>query len=187
MSDPARRDSGTSDSGTSATVRLRDAEAADLEVFFEQEHDPEAVRRSRFAPRGREAFMTHWTTSVLGDPTVFVQTVTVDGAPAGHIVAWWERDRRFIGYWFGRSFWGRGIGTEALALFLRSEATRPLYADPFSGNTGSVRLLERSGFRCTGTVRHGENEHLMFELAAGPLGVSVQAPGHGAARGCALR
>src|SRR5262245_14737238 len=119
-----------SDSGTSETVRLRDVEAADLELFFGQENGPEAARRWRLAPRGREAFMTHWTTKVLGDPTIFVQTVTVDGEAAGNIVAWWERDRRFIGYWFGRSFWGRGIGTRALTFLLRSEAARPLYADP---------------------------------------------------------
>jgi RimJ/RimL family protein N-acetyltransferase len=169
MSDPATSDVGTSDPDTDPaandTVRLRDVEETDLESFLTYEHDAEAVRRSRFTPRERDAFMTHWATRVLGDPTVHVQTVTVDGEPAGNIVAWWEQDRRFIGYWFGRSFWGRRIGTRALTLFLRSEATRPLFADPFSGNTGSVRLLERCGFQRVGTIRHGEDEHIMFELA----------------------
>jgi RimJ/RimL family protein N-acetyltransferase len=145
-------------------VRLRDVEEADLELFFEQENDPEAVRRSKFTPRDREPFMTHWATRILGDPTVRVQTIIVDGEPAGNAVAWWEQDRRFIGYWFGRPYWGRGIGTQALALFLQQEKTRPLYADPFTGNTGSVRLLEKSGFRRTGTVMHGEHEHIMLVL-----------------------
>ena len=31
-------------------VRLRDVEPTDLEVFFEQEQDPEATRRSRPVP-----------------------------------------------------------------------------------------------------------------------------------------
>ncbi|MGW3283912.1 GNAT family N-acetyltransferase [Streptomyces sp. NPDC001002] len=145
-------------------VRLRDVEEGDLEVFFAQEHDEEAVRRSRFTPRGRERFMTHWVTRILGDDTVFVQAVTVDGEPAGHIVSWWEEDRRFIGYWLGRQHWGRGTGTKALALFLQQERTRPLHADPFTGNTGSVRLLEKLGFQRTGTVRHGEDEHVMLVL-----------------------
>ncbi|MGH3391986.1 MAG: GNAT family N-acetyltransferase [Actinomadura sp.] len=162
-----------SDSGT---VRLRDVEDADVELFFEQQHDPEAVRRSKFTPRDKQAFMTHWATRVLGDPTVFVQTVTVDGEPAGNIVAWWEQDNRFIGYWFGRSYWGRGIGTKALTLFLRREPARPLYA-AFSGNAGSVRLLERCGFQRTGTVWHGENEHIMLILAAGePAGREIPRP-----------
>ncbi|MEV1167186.1 GNAT family N-acetyltransferase [Nonomuraea sp. NPDC049784] len=145
-------------------VRLRDVVEADLEVFLRQEHDPEAVRRSKFRPRPREAFLHHWTTRILGDPTVFVQAVTVDGDLAGNIVAWWEADRRFIGYWFGREFWGRGIGTRALGLFLLQEKARPLYADPFEENTGSVRLLERHGFQRSGTVRHGEDEHIMLVL-----------------------
>ncbi|MFF0866538.1 GNAT family N-acetyltransferase [Nonomuraea sp. NPDC003560] len=145
-------------------VRLRPVLQADLEVFLEHEHDEEAVRRSRFAPRERVAFMTHWTTRVLGDPTVLVRTVTVGGEVAGNVVSWWEGQRRFVGYWLGRPFWGRGVGTAALGLFLAEEKTRPLYADPFAGNTGSVRLLERHGFRRAGTVRHGEDEQLLLVL-----------------------
>ncbi|MFB4279267.1 MULTISPECIES: GNAT family N-acetyltransferase [unclassified Nonomuraea] len=145
-------------------VRLRDVVEADLEVFLEQEHDPEAVRRSRFAPREREAFLRHWKTRVLGDPTVFVQAVVVDGALAGNLVAWWEEDRRFIGYWFGRAFWGRGVGTRAMELFLGKEQTRPLYADPFHANTASVRLLEKHGFERSGTIKHGEDEHILLVL-----------------------
>lgn len=146
-------------------VRLREVEEADLDPFFEQENDPEAVRRSRFAPREREAFMAHWRARILGRPDVHVRTVTVDGEPAGHVVAWWEQERRFIGYVLGQAYWGRGIGTQALGLFLRREPARPLHADPFAGNTGSVRLLEKHGFVRTGTVRHGEDEHLMLVLS----------------------
>ncbi|PJE94394.1 GNAT family N-acetyltransferase [Streptomyces carminius] len=149
-------------------VCLRDVGSADLEEFFAQEHDPEAVRRSKFPPREREAFMAHWTTRVLGDPTVLVQAVTVDGELAGNVVAWWDEERRFIGYWLGRRYWGRGVGTRALALFLEREGTRPLYADPFIGNTGSVRLLEKHGFRRTETVRYGDHEHIMLVLDKSP-------------------
>ncbi|MFD6533129.1 GNAT family N-acetyltransferase [Streptomyces sp. NPDC060184] len=149
-------------------VSLREVELGDLEVFLAQEHDPESARRSKFPPRERDAFMTHWKTKVLGDPTVFVQAITVDGELAGNAVAWWHEERRFIGYWLGRAYWGRGIGTRALALFLEREPARPLYADPYAGNTGSVRLLEKHGFRRTGTVRYGENEHIMLVLDGGP-------------------
>ncbi|MBB4712891.1 GNAT family N-acetyltransferase [Streptomyces luteogriseus] len=146
-------------------VRLRDVVEADLEFFLAYEHDPEAVRRSRFTPRPREAFLRHWKTKVLGDDTVFVQAVTVDGDVAGSIVTWWDGDRRFLGYWLGRPYWGRGIGSRALALFLEREQNRPLHADPAGDNTGSVRLLEKHGFQRTGTVRQGDNEHVMLVLA----------------------
>ncbi|MFJ4830288.1 GNAT family N-acetyltransferase [Streptomyces sp. NPDC088747] len=160
-------------------VRIRDVRDTDLEVFYEQQLDPEAVRRARFPARDRETFMTHWATKVLGDRTALVQAVTVDGETAGSIVAWWadhadrvgqadqaeEKDRqRFIGYWFGRQYWGRGVGTRSLGLFLRLEETRPLYADPFVGNTASVRLLERHGFRPSGTVRPGEEDFPLLVL-----------------------
>jgi RimJ/RimL family protein N-acetyltransferase len=56
--------------------------------------------------------------------------------------------------------------TRVLGLFLDMEKARPLYADPFIGNTGSVRLLERFGFKPTGTVWYGENEHVLLVLDA---------------------
>ncbi|MFI8170579.1 GNAT family N-acetyltransferase [Streptomyces sp. NPDC085931] len=146
-------------------VRLRDVVEADLESFLAYEHDPEAVRRSRFTPRPREAFLRHWKTNVLGDPANLVRTVTVDGGDvAGNIVAWWDGDRRFLGYWLGRPYWGSGIGGRALRLFLEQEPNRPLYADPHAGNTGSVRLLEKAGFQRTGTVRQGDDEHILLVL-----------------------
>lgn len=150
--------------GMSEQVSLRAVDEADLEVFHAQEHDPESARRSNFPPREREAFMAHWKSKVLGDPSILVRAVTVDGVLAGNLVAWWEEDRRFLGYWLGREYWGRGVGTQALALFLDVETNRPLYADPFAENTGSVRLLEKHGFRRTGTVLHGEAEHIMLVL-----------------------
>ena len=54
-------------------VWLRDVVEADLEVLFAQQDDPEANRRASFPARSRDAFMTHWHTRVLGDPTSLVE------------------------------------------------------------------------------------------------------------------
>jgi RimJ/RimL family protein N-acetyltransferase len=156
-------------------VRLRNVEDADLEVFLEYEHDAEAVRRSRFTPRERDAFMTHWRTRVLR-PEGLVQAVTVNGDVAGNIMSWWIEERRFVGYWFGRRYWGRGIGTRALTRFLELESTRPLYADPFAGNAASVRLLERCGFRREGTVHHDGDEFVLLVLHPDGDGASPRNP-----------
>jgi pimeloyl-ACP methyl ester carboxylesterase/RimJ/RimL family protein N-acetyltransferase len=145
-------------------VQLRAVEPADLELFLEFEHDPENVRRSKFTARERDVFMNHWQTRVLGDPTVFVQTCVVDGEPAGHVVAWWEDGRRNIGYVLGRQFWGRGVATKALTLFLDLEKNRPLYADPYVGNTASIRLLEKLGFAPDETAWYGSDDYLTHVL-----------------------
>ncbi|MEU6771172.1 GNAT family protein [Streptomyces sp. NPDC046759] len=150
--------------GEHGEVSLRGVTDDDLFVFLAHEHDPEALRRSRFTPRPRDAFLRHWRERVLGDPDCLVRTVTLDGEVAGSVVSWTEGERRFVGYWLGRPYWGRGVGTRALGLFLEMDPVRPLYADPFGGNTASVRLLERHGFRRAGTVRHGEDEHVLLVL-----------------------
>ncbi|MFG3203333.1 GNAT family N-acetyltransferase [Streptomyces sp. NPDC048192] len=146
-------------------VCLRGVTDDDLYVFLAYEHDPEAVRRSRFTPRPRDAFLRHWRARVLGDPDCLVRTVAVDGRAAGHVVSWTADDeRRYVGYWLGRPYWGRGVGTRALGMFVQLERVRPLYADPFQGNTASVRLLESHGFKRAGTVRHGTDEHVLLVL-----------------------
>jgi RimJ/RimL family protein N-acetyltransferase len=144
---------------------LRDLVEADLEVLYEQQREEKAVRRAQFPARDREPFMTHWRTKVLADPANHVQIVVAGGEVAGSFMAWWRDDRRFIGYWLGQRFWGRGIGTAALRQFLQREQIRPLYADPFIGNTASVRLLERCGFRRVGTDHEGDLEFAVLMLA----------------------
>jgi RimJ/RimL family protein N-acetyltransferase len=72
----------------------------------------------------------------------------------------------------GQKFWGRGVGTAALQQFLQRERVRPLYADLFAGNTASVRLLERCGFRRVGTERDGDLEVLLLRLDEGAAGES---------------
>ncbi|MFF9374365.1 GNAT family N-acetyltransferase [Streptomyces griseoluteus] len=141
-------------------VRLRGVTEDDLEIFLAFEHDPEAVRRSRFTPRPRDAFLTHWRTRIFPDPDCLVRTVLADGEVAGNVVSWTQDGRRFVGYWLGRPYWRRGIGSRALGRFLtEEEPVRPLYADPFAGNTASVALLEKHGF-----TRVGEPDEEGFVL-----------------------
>jgi RimJ/RimL family protein N-acetyltransferase len=69
-----------------------------------------------------------------------------------------ERIGAEIGYWLGREFWGRGIGTAALRAatdhaFRNHAELRRLYAVPYSGNVVSARMLEKVGYRCEGTLR----------------------------------
>ncbi|HEV8566534.1 MAG TPA: GNAT family N-acetyltransferase [Actinoplanes sp.] len=125
---------------------IRDVHDDDLEVFYGHQLDPEAIRMAAFPPRDRDAFMAHWAT-IRADDTVVLQTVVVDGQVAGNVVSWEQDGRRLVGYWFGRDHWGRGIATRALALFLDRVPLRPLYAQVAVHNAGSIRVLEKCGFR----------------------------------------
>jgi RimJ/RimL family protein N-acetyltransferase len=128
-------------------LRLRDVLEADLPILFEHQRDPEANRMAAFPARDREAFLAHWRNNILGDAAVAKKTILFDGRVAGNIVSWNQAGKPFVGYWIGREFWGRGIASRALAEFLGSVRARPLYAHVAKHNVGSIRVLEKCGFR----------------------------------------
>lgn len=145
---------------------LRDVTEEDLPIFFEHQREPEAHRMAAFPPREHDAFMLHWRTKVIGDPTARKRTIVVDDCVAGNIGSWDAHGRRFVGYWIGREYWGRGIGTAALLEFLREETTRPLCAYVAARNLGSIRILQKCGFRQIDGGQHGsdEVEEYLFQL-----------------------
>lgn len=57
-----------------------------------------------------------------------------------------------IGYWIGEPFWNRGIATEAIRLLVEQCRRQfpdiiRIYAEVFSTNKASMRVLEKNGFR----------------------------------------
>jgi RimJ/RimL family protein N-acetyltransferase len=136
-------------------VTLRDVSDEDLPIFFEHQRDPDALRMAAFSSRERDAFLTHWRTKVLRPENV-ARTILVDGVVAGYVSSWDQDARRLVGYWVGREHWGKGIATRALAEFLVLEPTRPLHAWVALHNVGSIRVLEKCGFR---TVAQSKPEH----------------------------
>ena len=90
--------------------------------------------------------MAHWA-KILGDKSVLVRAIILDGQVAGNIVSWEREGKRLVGYWIGKNYWGRGIATAALSEFLTLVRVRPLYAHVAKHNLGSIRVLEKCGFR----------------------------------------
>jgi RimJ/RimL family protein N-acetyltransferase len=131
----------------SGAVGLRPVREADLEVFYIQQREPEAVSMAAFPARDRAAFFTHWQTRVLTNPDGQAMTITYEDSVAGNVVSWATDDRVLIGYWLGSDYWGKGIATAALRMFLAGhERRRPLHAQVVSTNAGSIRVLEKCGF-----------------------------------------
>jgi RimJ/RimL family protein N-acetyltransferase len=128
-------------------ILLRDIEPTDLPIFYEHQLDAEATRMAAVPARDRAAFDAHWATKVLGNPAAVNRTILVNGQVAGNIGSWLQDGVRFVGYWLGKEHWGRGVATRALTAFLHVVTERPLYAHVARHNLGSIRVLEKCGFR----------------------------------------
>jgi len=124
-------------------------------VLFEQWADPVAAEMAAFISpdhMDRDAFEGRWS-RLRADETIVVRVIVVDGEVAGSIGSWGDRGEREITYWVGRSYWGRGIATDAVRAFLAVERSRPLHARIAQDNAGSRRVLEKCGFRVVGSDR----------------------------------
>ena len=157
---------------TPETVTLRDVIDADLPVFFEFERDPVANEMAAFPARDREAFMEHWKTNILGNDTGRKRTILRDGDVVGNILSWQQSGDTLVGYWVGREHWGRGVASRALALFLLEVDERPLHAHVAAHNAGSIRVLEKCGFRVVGEQTIDESgtriDEVILRLEADP-------------------
>ncbi len=99
---------------------------------------------------------------LAGDPDkALFCVVEVDGAFAGSVALMRGADvaqkSAELGYWFGRPFWGKGVATEAVRQmcargFAAWDIVR-IFAEPFSRNRASCRVLEKNGFQHEGTKR----------------------------------
>ncbi|MCZ4513334.1 GNAT family N-acetyltransferase [Streptomyces sp. ActVer] len=136
-------------------VVLREIHDSDLPVFFRQMMDPESVRMAAFTakdPTDRDAFDAHWK-RIRSLSDVVNRTVLVDGDVVGNAAVYGPPDEREVTYWIDRAYWGRGIATGALLALLDAVPERPLFARAAADNVGSLRVLEKCGFRASGQDR----------------------------------
>lgn len=127
-------------------VSLRSVEDRDLDAFFVHQADPQAIEMAAFPARDKDQFAAHWA-KVRADPALVARTIVADGVVAGNIGSWQDADQHLIGYGVGREWWGRGVATKALAQFVDEVSIRPLCAHVAVHNVGSIRVLEKCGFR----------------------------------------
>jgi RimJ/RimL family protein N-acetyltransferase len=99
-----------------------------------------------FPARDQDQFAAHWA-RVRADDSVVARTIVVGGLVAGNIGSWQQDGQQLLGYWVGREWWGRGVATQAVALLVDELSIRPLSAHVARHNVGSIRVLEKCGFR----------------------------------------
>ncbi|MHA7242503.1 GNAT family N-acetyltransferase [Paeniglutamicibacter antarcticus] len=130
-------------------MQLRPLQPEDLDQFFEHQQDPEANLMAAFTarnPADRGVFDHHWG-SIANDPKVVVRTIESNGEVAGSILVFEHEDIPEITFWIARRFWGKGITTSAVDAFLAEYEARPLHARVPEDNIGSIKVLERRGFK----------------------------------------
>jgi len=137
------------------SVSLRPVEDGDLDAIYRQVTDPESIRMAAFTAADQtdgSAFLERMT-RLRADTSLVFLVIDVDGAVAGTIGSFRLDDKREVTYWVDRMQWGKGIATAALQILLAETAERPLYARAASDNVGSLRVLEKAGFRRVGVDR----------------------------------
>jgi len=153
------------------TITLREVTQQDLPIFFEHQLDAEATRMAAFPSRDRDAFMTHWAKIMNKETnqTGILNTILADDIVAGNVVYWEAGGEPNIGYWLGKTHWGKGIASEAVAQFLTKIETRPVYAHVAKHNLASIRVLQKCGFQFTReNVCDGDDgEELVMQLHSG--------------------
>ncbi|MFI5795611.1 GNAT family N-acetyltransferase [Streptomyces sp. NPDC051677] len=131
-------------------ITLRQVHDSDLPVFFRQMNDPESLRMAAFTPKDpadRDAFDRHW--KKIRSSSAVPRTILADGDVVGSAAVYGEPGEREVTYWVDRAYWGRGVATTALLALLGEVGERPLFARAAADNAGSLRVLEKCGFRRT--------------------------------------
>lgn len=149
--------------GKFESVTIREVESPDLEIFYAQQLDPEANRMAAFVhedPKDRAGFNAHWN-KILRASQNITRTIVADGQVVGHIACYPHGENREVTYWLGREFWGRGLATQALHRMLELVVDRPISARVATDNIGSIRVLQKCGFKIVGKDKgfaHGRGE-----------------------------
>jgi RimJ/RimL family protein N-acetyltransferase len=148
-----------------SVIAIRPVEDSDLDALFDQMRDPESVWMAAFSaehPDDKTAFHAH-ITKQRNSPGITLRAVTCNGQLVGSIASFVFQGQTEISYWIDRAAWGRGIASRALTLFLDMVPTRPLHAHVASDNTGSLRVLQKAGFKIIGTetfFAHARNSQI---------------------------
>ena len=121
--------------------------------------------------------MAHWARimSKETNATGFLNTILVDDTVAGNVVYWEAAGESNIGYWLGKTHWGKGIASAALTQFMTKIEARPVYAHVAKHNFASIRVLQKCGFRLA-REEMGDGEELVMALPSDPCATSPSNP-----------
>jgi RimJ/RimL family protein N-acetyltransferase len=97
----------------------------------------------------------NWLKVAMEEPVNLLFAIEVDGEAVGGIGAIFKDDvyriNAEIGYWLSGQYWGQGLVTGAVTLLVKYvfdnyPVVSRIYADLFSYNPASARVLQKCGF-----------------------------------------
>lgn len=136
-------------------INLSKTTKDDLEILFQFQLDAEANYLAAFTvkdPSDKIAYITKYS-NLLMEPTINMMTIKSENEIVGSISKFVMQGDSEITYWIDKKWWGKGIATEALKIFLEIETSRPLFGRVAYDNIGSQKVLEKAGFLRIGTDR----------------------------------
>lgn len=98
------------------------------------------------------------------------RAIVVDGRAVGSIGFFMQSDvyckNAEIGYWLAEPYWRKGIMSQALTQLCKfgfdNYDIERFFAEPYSYNTGSKRVLEKAGFKLEGIMKKGVYKNGIF-------------------------
>ena len=147
------------------TVEIRPwtlADAADLARALSNKRVQDNLRDGLPFPYTEQDGRDYISAMLAADKNeTFAFAVTAEGRVVGSIGVFRQgnihRRTAELGYYIAEEYWGKGVMTSAVRqicahVFANSDIIR-IYAEPFSHNAASCRVLEKAGFRYEGTLR----------------------------------
>jgi len=153
-------------------LQLRPSVAEDINHFYTYQLDPEANYLAAFTakdPQDKAAYLEKYT-RLLNLPTVNMQTIIMNNTIAGTVTKFEINGEAEVSFWIDKQFWGQGVATKALQMFLEIETTRPIFGHAAFDNFGSQKVLAHCGFIKIGVskgfanARQAEIEEIVFKL-----------------------
>ena len=145
-------------------ILLRRWQESDAEVLFKYASDPDVGPRAGWpAHKSAEESLEIIRTYFNNDTTWAIVLKETDEA-IGCIGCYNHENSNIpigendceVGYWIGKPFWNRGICTEALKLMLdyciHIKHFENIWADHFTDNPASGKVMEKCGFTDTGIL-----------------------------------
>lgn len=139
------------------------SDAADLAAALSNKKIQDNLRDGLPYPYTEEDGKEYISSMLSADENdTFAFAVVADGKAVGSIGVFRQtnihRCTAEVGYYIAEEYWGKGIMTSALReacdfVFNNSDIIR-IYAEPFTYNKASCRVLEKVGFQCEGILRN---------------------------------